>query len=188
MKANVIILVPIFFISLNMAYSQDQLKQFVFNIGGSLSYTSTKTSSPTSYKYGYTKTEISELTPTFAIFLVDRFQVGVSWSYLYASSKGYDPDGTYSGGGVMTKQISYGINIRYYYPIDKHAVFIGGGYAYDVYLDNHVGHSYIGESGFDLFVSQSIAVEPSVRYIQMPMEGFFYSTYLLSLGLRYFFL
>jgi hypothetical protein len=176
------------FVLLNLSLAQEQFEQWVFNVGGSLSYSNSKTTYPDRSSLEYTKTEQSTLTPSFSIFVAKQFSIGVTWSYLFYKSRYYYvSNGNQTSVGAMTKQEEYGINARYYVPIQGHAIFCGASFIYHEGLDYLIGRSYLGEVGIDLFVIKNLAVEPSFQYSHSPKQGSETNSTLFSLGFRYFF-
>jgi|GEM_PF-4685550 len=176
------------FVLTNFSFSQEQFEQWVYNIGGSFSYSNSKTSDPNKSSLEYTETEESILTPSFSIFVAKQFSVGVTWNYLFYKSRYYYlSSGKQTSVGVMTKQEEYGINARYYLPIQGHALYCGASFIYHEGLDYLISRSYLGEVGIDLFVMKNLAVEPSFQYSHSLEQGLVTNGTFFSMGFRYFF-
>jgi hypothetical protein len=170
------------------ASAQEQLAKGVISVGGSLSYMTAKMNYTSGRFEGlYTKTRQTSLTPSFAIFVLNRLQIGASWGYMFYKSTLYNADGS-GGSSALSKQRNYGFNGRYYYPLDDHALFVGAGYVYFVSLDDYVGRSFTGEIGMNLFFSKSVAVEPSIQYINSPLQNTSENAMMIAIGFRYFIL
>jgi len=170
------------------APAQEQLAVGIMSVGGSLSYMTSKTNYTSGFYQGlYAKSRQTSLTPSFAVFVLERFQIGASWGYMFYKSTLYDADGS-GGSSILVKQRNYGLNARYYYPLGTHALFAGAGFVYFVNLDDYVGRSFTGEVGMELFISRSVAVEPSIQYINSPLQETNENAMMIAIGFRYFIL
>jgi len=80
------------------------------------------------------------------------------------------------------------LNARYYYPVGTQAVFTGAGFVYFVSLDDYVGRSFTREIGMDFFISNPVAIEPSIQYINSPAQNSSDNALMIAIGFRYFIL
>ena len=105
----------IVFLSFVDLHAQDQIKQGVYSLGGSIGYASM------SYVSNLYSSNVNELffAPSGSYFIVDQLELlfGVGYSYEYATFN--------KGPNMNWKMLSLDFGPRYYFPCGKVAPFIG---------------------------------------------------------------
>ena len=141
-------------------FCQVYLDKGYYNISGSLSY------SRTSYKNIKVTNKKINLTPEFNYLITPRLSLGIFLDYFRESEEEYKR----SIAGI-------GPNIKYYFGSSKIIPFIGLNYMiYSTSIEmpdkSETDISDFAISGgIDFFLSQNVALEPSVKYINMNEEA-----------------
>ena len=138
--------------------AQDQIKQGVYSLGGSIGYASI------SYGSDSFTSDVTELffAPSCSYFIVDQLELsfGVGYSYQFASYSD-SPDNKWT-------ILSLEFGSRYYFPCGKVAPFIGANGSLGWTSIN--GSSYLTQTnysftgGVEVFISQAAAIEPTINY------------------------
>jgi hypothetical protein len=179
-----IVVSVIFILSCVNLHAQDQMKQSVYSLGGSIGYASI------SYGGNSFTNDVTELffTPSCSYFIVDQLELsfGAGYTYEIASMTG--------GPDMKWRMLSLSVGPRYYFPCGKVAPFIGAngsvrwtsidGSSYS----SQTSYSFIG--GIEIFISNAAALQPAIEY-ESPIQpmGFNSSHELsISIGVKYFIL
>jgi hypothetical protein len=173
----------------SISFAQEQIKQGVYSLGGSIGYSSTTIPDPFDDTYPADEMDQSFYTfmPSANYFVVDRLEVQLGLNYSFRSTKGrYD----------QLKEFDAGVNlgVQYYFPLGKVAPFVGGGgmvswsnsYWGDQQASLFGGPSTTGyylTAGLDIFISEAAAIEPAIRYTKIDV-----ATTFAGIGIRYFIL
>ncbi len=165
-------------------HAQDQIKQGVYSIGGSIGYASI------SYGTNSFTSDISEwfFSPSGSYFIADQLELsfGAGYSYEIASVT--------EGPDTKWRMLALNFGPRYYFPCGKIAPFLGANGSVRWTSSNgspyapQTNYSLIG--GVEIFISNAAAIEPAIEY-EKPIEGMgFNSSHELSIriGAKYFIL
>jgi len=165
-------------------HAQDQIKQGVYSLGGSIGYASI------SYGSDSFTSDVTELffAPSCSYFFVDQLELSFGVGYTYEIAKMSDgPDMTW-------RTFSLNFGPRYYFPCGKVAPFIGASGSVRWTSNNgssyspQTNYSFIG--GVEIFISNAAALQPAIEY-EKPIQGMgFNSSHELSIsiGVKYFIL
>ncbi|MCO6474231.1 MAG: hypothetical protein PHW27_08560 [Melioribacteraceae bacterium] len=145
-------------------YSQSYLKKGMFQVSGSISYTS----STREYPYATVENEEFNLSPIISYFIIDNLSTGFEIAYNYYNHSEMDiyfyPE--------YHNTLSIGPSVRYYLFTDKIITpFLESGYNHIV-IDLEEARESIKERGYKIrlglganyFISKSVAIEPSLYY------------------------
>lgn len=144
------------------AFAQDALNKGVYSIGGSLQYSSQKQNNG----YVTITTNTGTIAPRFVYFIASHISLGAAVSYNYYF---YREPGYYNGDRVTNiSYITMGSSIRYYFNVKKFIPFLEASFNYGIYWlhfdsNEHV-YNYGIKGGAEIFLSGSVALEPSVSY------------------------
>ena len=180
MKTNrVLFLVILFSITSSYLFAQDALKQGVYNLSGSISYSNSKDTTP-----GTTVKQFSfSIAPEFNYFVVDNLLVGGSITFQYAEYE-FSSSGYYPNNKDIQRMYGIGPSIRYYFTGSEIIPFIGVSASYlTINNSNFEAKSFTATAGINYFLSNSAALEPYLSY----SIGSYYSdndTNTFSLGIR----
>jgi opacity protein-like surface antigen len=184
---SVVCIVTLFFGS---AFAQEQIKQHVYSLGGSIFYLSDTQKSP-----GY---EIDESTylfmPSISYFIIDQCELSVNIGYEHSTSTYSSSMYPSSSPETKTTILDLGLGIRYYFPVGKIAPFIGasGGVSWislqsQSFSTPQTNLSLIG--GLEIFISQSAAIEPAIQYARSRYSDQTSSNRIeVGIGVKYFIL
>jgi len=174
--------IAVFFIilvSTTQLLSQDQIKQGVYSLNGSISYGSTSSNQP-----GASTDQSSfTFTPSGSYFLVDQIESSLNLTYMANSTS-----------SLTFTSLGLGLGVRYYFPNGQYTPFVGAsgalswatatGQAYSSPLS-----SYALSAGLDFFLSQSFALEPAIIYSHARIsDQFSNSQFRIGIGVKYFIL
>ena len=177
----------IVFLSFVEIHAQDQIKQGVYSLSGSIGYIS-----ETSH-YSAFSTDISQYNfgPSASYFIVDQLELAFGIGYNHASF-------TYASGGgsslQKTSNLSLEFGPRYYFTGEKVTPFIGAdgslqwtslnGQSYSAPISSY---RFIG--GVEIFISKAASIEPAIMYEHMRMTDQNYNNLFgFNLGVKYFIL
>ena len=174
----------IVFLSFVEIHAQDQIKQGVYSLSGSIGYIS-----ETSH-YSAFSTDISQYNfgPSASYFIVDQIELSFGIGYNHASYTG-------SGSSLQkTSNLSLEFGPRYYFTGEKVTPFIGAdgllqwtsfnGQSYSAPISSY---RFIG--GVEIFISKAASVEPAIMYEHIRMADQNYNNLFgFNLGLKYFIL
>ncbi len=163
---NTLILI-ILLLGFTNLYGQDALNKGVYSIAGSVQYSSTNQNFG---GYTYT-TNIGNISPQFTYFILNHLSIGANVNYNYFYSKG--PEGNNFNQVDKTTSLTLGPVIRFYFGVKKINPFIEASYNYSVEqtgmgdLGNQYGNEYGLKGGLEIFISRSVALEPSIGYTHL---------------------
>lgn len=179
-----IVIISIVLLSFMKIQAQDQIKQGVYSLSGTLSYFST------SYKTMDVDANESEitLTPSGSYFIVDQVELSFGIEYNRSST-------TFSGSPAV-KLTSPGLELgaRYYFPCGKVAPFLGANgqvswnsFNGQIYSPPTTFYSFAG--GLEVFISEAAAIEPSIGYsISHGTNPSTQNEFRIGIGVKYFIL
>jgi hypothetical protein len=159
MKTTAVIFIVL--LSFVEIHAQDQIKQGVYSLGGSIGYSSNSIG-PSSFTSDMTEFYFA---PSGSYFIVDQLELsfGVGYSYQFATYSD-SPDNKWT-------ILSLEFGSRYYFPCGKVAPFIGANGSIgwtsingSSYL-TQTNYSFIG--GVEVFISKTAALEPAIKYEHM---------------------
>jgi hypothetical protein len=156
-------LIIIFFVPLfSNLYGQDALNKGVYSLGGSAQYSSSSES-----EYGYTYTlNTGNISPQFTYFIANHISIGAAVNYVYYYSK--EPGMGYNDRVDKSSYITFGPIFRYYFNTKKVIPFLEASFNYSIYgiesLYPEHAFNYGIKSGLEIFLSKSVALEPSIGY------------------------
>ena len=171
----------VFFIlvSTTNLFSQDQIKQGVYSLNGSVSYGSTS-----SNRSGASTDQSSfAFTPSGSYFVMDQLEPSLNLTYM-----------TNSTSGLTFTSLGLGFGVRYYFPNGQYTPFVGvrGGLSWSTATGQSYSSplsSYALSAGLDVFLSQSFALEPAVIYSHARVtDQFSNSQFSIGIGVKYFIL
>jgi hypothetical protein len=158
-------IINVFLLGLSNLFGQVALNQGVYSIAGSAQY-----SSSTQNTDGYSfKNNIGNISPAFTYFIVSHFSIGANVSFNYNYNKG--PEGDNPEQVEKITELTIGPVIRYYLDVKKVNPFIEASYNYSVEnigignMGNEYGNDYGLKAGLEIFLSGSVALEPSIGFI-----------------------
>jgi hypothetical protein len=179
-----ITVVFIVFLSFVEIHAQDQIKQGVYSLGGSIGYASM------SYGSNSFTSDVTELffTPSGSYFIVDQLELsfGVGYSYEFETVS--------VAPNMKWNMLSLNFGPRYYFSCGKVAPFIGasGSVRWTSYNGSsyspQTSYSFIG--GVEIFISNTAALQPAIEY-EKPIQGMGFSSsheFSISIGVKYFIL
>ncbi len=180
----------IVFLSFVEIHAQDQIKQGVYSLSGSLGYIS-ETSHYSSFSTDITDISRYNFGPSGSYFIVDQIELSFGIGYNHASYT-YGPGG---GSSLQkTSNLSLEFGPRYYFTGEKVTPFIGAdgllqwtsfnGQSYSAPISSY---RFIG--GVEIFISKVASVEPAIMYEHMRMTDHNYNNLFgFNLGVKYFIL
>jgi hypothetical protein len=181
-----IAVIVILFLSFEEIQAQDQIKQGVYSLGGSIGYSSSS--------YG-TNSFTSNITNLFfepggSYFIVDQLELsfGIGYSYEFETVS--------IAPNMKWNTLSLNFGPRYYFPCGKVAPFIGANGSVEWMSNNgssyspQTSYSFIG--GVEIFISKTAALQPAIEY-ENPMPGMSSQSspsheLVISIGVKYFIL
>jgi hypothetical protein len=173
--------------------AQDQIKQGVYSLGGTISYSSMKNING-DYEIDYST---YALAPSISYFFIDQCEVSFGVDYAFSSMKYNSSSSLYSSGENKSRNLALNLGIRFYLPFGKVAPFLGasGQISWTTpYIDSSqpflppiTGYNIIG--GLEIFISQSAAIEPAVTYSRIRYDSqSSNNVFLVGIGAKYFIL
>jgi outer membrane protein W len=195
-----VFLLFIVFLTADISFSQSYFQSGLFNISGeaSLSFST----SEQEYLGDITRNEI-KFAPTVSYFLLDRFSIGLEFSYNYSEKSSGDPVHLRNIGMYL----GFGPVIKYYFLNNIVSPFIKAGFSQNIFniTDSYSqdrksfpGYSAVIGVGLNYFCTNNLAIDTSLDYVysqkQIEMDvnndSFFINsnnkTIKLSIGLLYF--
>jgi outer membrane protein W len=181
---NIICLMVLMFA---VSSAQDQIKQGVYSLGGTISYSS----STTKYYNDEFTNSIYTIAPSISYFFIDQFELSFGAGYTASSVK-------YGGSDTESKNISLNLylGMRFYYPLGTFAPFIGAGgqiswttpyYESQPFLPPTTGYTFTG--GSEIFIAQSASIELAVVYTKIRNNSQSSSNFIpIVIGAKYFIL
>ncbi|OGU28610.1 MAG: hypothetical protein A2057_17130 [Ignavibacteria bacterium GWA2_35_9] len=157
--SKVLFVIVLFFLTNSFLFSQeDALKQGVYSLGGSLSFSYSKNT----YSEGTSKQSYFSLAPSLNYFVIDHLLIGGNVSFQYSENE-------YSSNSFNSKNInrSFGIgpDIRYYFLMSNINPFIGAGFNYFKAIGEEFEiKEYMVIAGINYFLSSNAAIEPYLAY------------------------
>lgn len=153
------ILVFVVFVT-SILYSQDALKKGSYSLSGSLTFSSSTNESM------YDKIDQTSfvMTPGITYFVVDNFSagLGISFGYYESNWKSNNQEIKY-----ISRPVSFGPVIRYYFSVEKFIPFIEASYRYANSLQgNEDMNIYTFAGGINYFFAKSAALEPYIEYMK----------------------
>ena len=173
--------------------AQDQIKQGVYSLGGSFSYSSATTK--------YTNDEFTNstyaLAPSISYFFIDQCELSFSVGYTVSSEKYSGSIIFYSNPERKNKNLDLSLGMRFYFPLGKVAPFIGASgqiswttpyyESSQPFMPPTTGYTLTG--GLEIFIAQSAAIEPAVVYEKTRYDAQSSSNVvLIGIGVKYFIL
>jgi hypothetical protein len=170
--------------------AQDQIKQGVYSLGGSISYSSIKT-----VEGGFSNSTYA-LAPSISYFLIDQFELSFGVDYTYTSID-LNPANVYYVNPAKSKSLALDLGMRFYFPLDKVAPFIGASGKISwmtSYYDSSqpfqaptTGYNFTG--GLEIFIARSASIEPAMVYSRVRYNAQNSTdTFLVGIGAKYFIL
>jgi outer membrane protein W len=177
-------------IFLGKSFAQDQIKQKVYSLGGSIYYSSNTEEDPHS---SYDQS-LYVVIPSISYFVVDQCELSVSIGYIRSTT-------TFSGSSLTTSSseskwnsLALGLGIRYYLPAGKISPFIGASGGVNWISSQGESYStptayYSLTGGLEIFISASAAIEPALVYSKYHYsEQDSRSSLQVGIGVKYFIL
>lgn len=177
--SKVLFAVILFSVSSSFLFAQDALKKGVYNLGGSISYSNSKDTSP-----GTTVKQFSfSIAPELNYFVIDNLLVGGNITFQYFE---YEFS---SGNYIYNKDVEhiYGIgpSIRYYFAGSDIIPFIGASASYlTINNSDFEAKSFTATAGINYFLSNSVALEPFLSYTTRSISSQDETTNTFSIGVR----
>jgi hypothetical protein len=180
MRTNTLISIVFLFCSLIQA--QDQIKEGVYSLNGSISYYS-ETIKQNNVDNDYSSISI---LPGVSYFIFDQVELSLSGDY-QRSWNNYP-------NSMKGTNLGLGLGLRYYFPCGNIAPFIGanGGMSWytnegRTYSAPRTNYNFIG--GLEIFIAESAALEPAIRYSKMHYDDqFSINSFDISFGVKYYIL
>ncbi len=155
------IFAAVFFLSVfsYQLYAQNPLKQGVYNLAGSISFSTAKNQA----EHDEIKYSNFSFEPSFNYFILDNLMIGGSIGYEYSWSE-YVPK-TGPSSTSINRSFRIGPSARYYFDSSPIIPFVGVSAAYSKYIGyDQEGKLFTFEAGINYFLSSSVALEPFVSY------------------------
>jgi hypothetical protein len=155
-----IAVISIVFLSFMELHAQNQIKQGVYTLSGTLNYYSTSVKDNSS---GFDQTDVM-LTPSGSYFIIDQAELSFGMEYERSISKSNNSsqEWKYTRPGLE-------LGVKFYLPYGNVAPFIGA--FGDVSWISFNGQSYSSPltsysftGGLEVFISEAAAIEPSIGY------------------------
>ncbi len=159
-------------VSVTALRAQDALNKGVYSIAGSVRYSSVTQRSD----FGSFTQNTGVISPQFTYFVLNHLAAGVmvNYNYFYGS----EPDGNEGNVNERTSYITLGAAVRYYFYVKPVVPFFEASFNYGIYnLQFYTSeNSYnIGlKGGFEIFLSGSVSLEPSVSFNYIKYNQKFY--------------
>jgi hypothetical protein len=135
-------------------FAQEALKKGNYSLSGSVTFTSTTNES----KYGETKDLSFYMLPALTYFIVDNISTGLNLAYGYSEL-------TMQNNKYISRPISFGPVVRYYFASEKITPFLEASYRYsNSLIGNEDMNSISFAIGINYFLSKSVALEPYLEY------------------------
>jgi hypothetical protein len=174
------------------SFAQEQIKQGVYSLGGSIYYSSVN------QKDDYVSYDRSQyfIMPSISYFIADQCELSFNLTYIKTTSKmTFSPPSIYfPPSESKSANLGLGLGIKYYIPAGKVSPFIGisGGTSWSAYQDESFSPPtsyYAFTGGLEIFISSAAAIEPAIiyshyRYIDQPSL----SNIQVGVGFKYFIL
>jgi len=139
-------------------FPQEALKQDVYNLSGSISYSISKNT----YTDGTSKQFDFSISPEINYFVIDNLLLGGNIFYQYSENE-FSSD--FFNSTFINRQIGIGPNIRYYFPGLNVSPFIGVSASYFKVIGYDIeGNDFTFTTGINVFLSNSAALEPFIAY------------------------
>jgi hypothetical protein len=179
-----IAVVSIVLLSFMKIQAQDQIKQGVYTLSGSIGYLyeaqnlNSQTIDMSNYYFG----------PTGSYFIIDQIELlfGAEYYHYSTTFKNANNSSTSTNGGILL-----GVGPRYYFPCGKVAPFIGANGSVEWLINNgtssspQISYGFIG--GIEIFISNAAALEPSIKYEHLHIDNQNYlNVFMFSIGVKYF--
>lgn len=181
-KANLVLLIILFTLSSTNLFAQDALKKGSYSLSGSVSFSSGKSESLNIESDHLT----FMLSPGITYFFMDNISAGIDVTYGYSEL-------TWNDGAQESKNIIRPISIgpifRFYFSTTTFIPFIEAGYQYSNTISgNNDSNSYFFAGGINYFLSNSVALEPYVKYskIHQLVGDHKSSSVLIGMRINYF--
>jgi hypothetical protein len=179
------LIIIILLLALSDLYGQDALNKGVYSIAGSAQYSSSvQNVDGNSYTFN-----TGNISPQFTFFIANHISVGAAVSYNYSFFKG--PEGNNLEQVSKNTYLTLGPSIRYYFNAKKVVPFLEASFNYGVYgIENipaQTSYNYGFKGGLEIFLSRSVALEPSIGYSRINSNYFGDSdNFDLGVGVSYF--
>lgn len=173
-------------------YGQEALSKNVYSLAGTAQYSLLKQTD----NYSTYTQKTGTISPQFTYFIADHISLGAVVSYNYYYSK--EPGGFYGDRVTNTSYLSLGPVGRYYFNVKKIIPFLEASLSYCIYgLEQDFplhAFSYGIKGGVEVFLSKSVALEPTIGYshIKYSQDAYGYSysentnTTVFGIGMNYF--
>lgn len=181
---------------LTILHAQDALKKGVYSIAGTVQYSS---SSENYDIYNTITINKANVSPQFTYFVIDHLSLGAAVNYNYYFNEGsfFSNSGEHN---IKNTSLTLGPAVRYYFHSKKIIPFLEALFQYGIYglEDDYPKHtfSYGLKGGIEIFLSRSVALEPSIEYSRVhysqdsPYSGFSISAdsdnFEIGIGVSYY--
>ena len=167
----------LFFVS-TLSFGQSVLDKGNYQLAGGISFEKTDSKN----EIFNDRALIIELAPQYSYFVINNLLVGGLISLKYMEYQWLDTDDEKSS----QKSIGFGPNIKYYFRSEKIIPFIGSSAVYEKIInESEYGYSLDFSAGFDVFLAQSVAIEPFVSYNIRKNFSPVSSQTIMSFGVRF---
>jgi len=151
-------LITFIFLYSSLLFSQEALKQGVYNLSGSISYSNSKNS----YTDGTSKQFNFSISPELNYFVIDNLLVGANIGFQYSENEYSSDSFNFT---FINRQIGIGPNIRYYFSGLNVSPFVGVSASYFKEIGYELeGNNFTFMTGINVFLSNSAALEPFIAY------------------------
>ena len=167
----------LFFLS-TMSFGQSVLDKGNYQLAGGLSFEKTQSKND----YFNDRALKIELSPQYSYFVINNLLVGglISLKYMEYQWLGTEDDKS------SQKSIGFGPNIKYYFRTEKIIPFVSSSVVYEKIInETEYGYTLDFSAGFDVFLTQSVALEPFVSYNIRKNFSPVSSQTIMSFGVRF---
>lgn len=168
MKTYRIFFVFIFlFFQSQLLFCQAALKQSVYTLGGSISFSSSKQNISNRFEPNLSTTNtIFSISPSFSYFIINNLLIGgnISFNYFEIETEFSLATSNFTSKSIQ-KSFGIGPSVRYYFSSGTVIPFIGISDRYTKQIDaDQNGNTFLAEGGINYFLSKSVAMEPFLSY------------------------
>lgn len=157
MKKYIVILPLFILLTHSYCFGQAALQQGNYQLGGSVGFERGESTND----YFHDRYTMLELAPQYSYFVADNLLIGGNVSFKYSEYEWLDMPNSLS----LSREIGVGPIVKYYITTESVIPFIGASATYYKYLgEDQYGYNLVASCGVDIFIAQSLAIEPFIQY------------------------
>jgi len=179
------------FVLNSFLFSQNALMNGNYSLGGSISYSNTKSTSSNVISDFRLKTNEIFAAPSFGYFIIDNLLIGANISFIYSEIKNESSFRISTPGldilstTTIRRQFGIGPTVRYYFTGFKIIPFVEAGYGYSKeFSSEKTGNIFTFGVGVNYFISECVALEPFLSYLTASYSNPASDNNMFSIGIR----